>query len=574
MKTIFINIPSYHDPEIWQTISNFYDNAKNPERVFFGVTNQTDAKELHMEVLERFPNVKMDILEPGSIIGCQPARLNSHKFYDNQDYYLNMDSHMRCIKNWDEIIIDDFEKLQKREGPSVITCYAVPYDKDENGKDIVEEVPYAGSFFMSQANIDNFFRCGIPQFNSYHYTGEFEKPSPYISGHFFFTSRQAMTDVNFVKEVMFTEEEIFMAVRFYTAGYNIFNPIRTYVYHRYGRNGRKLFWEDFPEHWYENDLKSRAFVNNVLINNIINKENGLLDKRSLSDFEEYSGIYFKEKKLTKRVITGNNVMTLYERYAGIPKSVAIVTSFIDIGRGSWNNWAKRTQEQYMDYFKEIAHLENPLYIYVDDSLKSKILELRNENPTHFIDADPYKDFNSLYLEIKRIQESDYFKNLVPEHLKNNPEYWSPDYVFATLLKPYFVKLAIEQFEIKEQLVSWIDFGYKRDSDFIGNYLSLCFPEDKITVFSQKEISNPDVKFCVLNNDIYIIGSPVIASKENWKVLATLYDESVKDLFGIGLVDDDQGIWLMSYLKNPNLFNVIVTEEWFSLFKYNTSHIIT
>jgi protein YibB len=228
----------------------------------------------------------------------------------------------------------------------------------------------------------------------------------------------------------------------------------------------------------------------------------------------------------------------------------------------------------VDYFKEIAHLENPLYIYVDDSLKSKILELRNENPTYFIDADPYKDFDSLYLEIKRIQESDYFKNLVPEHLKNNPEYWSPDYVFATLLKPYFVKLAIEQFEIKEQLVSWIDFGYKRNSDFIGNYLSLCFPEDKITVFSQKEISNPDVKFCVLNNDIYIIGSPVIASKENWKVLATLYDESVKDLFGIGLVDDDQGIWLMSYLKNPNLFNVIVTKEWFSLFKYNTSHIIT
>ncbi len=94
---------------------------------------------------------------------------------------------------------------------------------------------------------------------------------------------------------MFTEEEIFMAIRFYTAGYNLYNPKKTYIYHRYGRNHRRLFYEDFPKLWNEKDIESRAFVNKIIDNNIINKEYGLLDKRTLSEFEDYSGIDFKQR---------------------------------------------------------------------------------------------------------------------------------------------------------------------------------------------------------------------------------------------------------------------------------------
>lgn len=303
MKTIFVNIPSYHDPEIWETISNLLGNAKYPERVFFGVTNQTDAKELHEGVLPSFPNVSMDILEPGSLVGCQPARLNSHKFYNNQDYYLNIDSHMRSIRWWDEELIADFEDLQSREGGAVITSYVAAYDKDQDGNDSIPDANYSTMFHMSESNIENFKNNGIPQFCAYTHTYGIELPSPYVSGHFFFTSRQAMLDAPFVKEVMFTEEEIFMAVRFFTAGYNIFTPKRTYIYHRYGRGGRRLFWEDFPEKWHMADKSSRDFVVNVLENNIVSK-NGILSKRTLQEFEEYSGIQFKNRELSQKVISG------------------------------------------------------------------------------------------------------------------------------------------------------------------------------------------------------------------------------------------------------------------------------
>lgn len=304
MKTIFVNIPCYQDPELWETISNFLNNAKHPERVYFGITNQTDAPELHSEVLKRFPNVNMHILEPGTLPGCQPGRMKSHEFYDGQDYYLNMDSHMRSVKNWDFLLIEELEKTNDLYGDSVLTAYAAAYDKDQYGNDIIEDVDYTTIFRMNDSNVANFKKNGIPQFISYPYKTERVIPSPYISGHFFFTTGKAVLDAPFVKEIFFTEEEIFMALRFFTAGYNLFQPTRSYVYHRYGRNGRPLFWEDFPDGWYENDKRSREFVNNVLLNNIVEPKSGLLTKRTLSDFEKYSGINFKDRVLSESVISG------------------------------------------------------------------------------------------------------------------------------------------------------------------------------------------------------------------------------------------------------------------------------
>lgn len=254
--------------------------------------------------------------------------------------------------------------------------------------------------------------------------------------------------------------------------------------------------------------------------------------------------------------------------------VAFITFFIDIGRGDWEGWSNRTQENYFQYFSNMAHLENPIYIYIEDSLKSRILDLRQGRPTYFIESEnPYEKFSDRYDQIKKIQTSDLFNTLLPHHLKSHPEYSRPDYPFVTLLKSHIVKLAIDQFDIKEDLVAWIDFGYKRDTDFIGNYISLPFPKDKITVFSQRSIENVDVDFSLLNNIVYIMGGSLVASKENWIRLDNYFTESVAELFYKNLVDHDQTIWLMIYLKSPELFNLIVTEEWFPLFKYNTSNFV-
>lgn len=305
-KTIFINIPSYKDPELFETIDNFIAQAKYPERVFFGITNQyidlADELEKHKKYSS---NVGIDFAVPGSIVGCQPGRLNSHGFYRDQDYYMNMDSHMRAVKDWDVLLINELVNIEKKHGPSVITGYVSPYDKSEDGTD--EIPPGLGSplvFNMTPSNVQHFYNHGVPQFTPKYKTEKTITPSPYVSGHFFFTTRQAILDAPFVKEITFTEEEIFMALRFFTAGYNLFNPSRNYVYHRYGRGGRTLFWDDFPDGFFPSSDSSLKHMVKIVTENIVNKDYGLLDKRTLSEFEEYSGIDFRNRTLTESVISG------------------------------------------------------------------------------------------------------------------------------------------------------------------------------------------------------------------------------------------------------------------------------
>jgi hypothetical protein len=304
-KTIFINIPSYSDPEIWDTIEDFISKATNSSRVFFGITHQTfDLENDLLKSKTNSNNVKMDIIPAGSIIGCQPGRKNSHQFYDGQDYYLNMDSHMRAVENWDSLIIKDFEDLELKNGKSVMTGYVNSYDVNENGKSILnKETPWL--FYMSEDNVLNFKNNGVLQMCPKH--GNHTEPvlSPYISGHFFFARGRYVERVNFVEEITFTEEELFMAVRFFTAGYNIYIPSSTYVFHRYGRPNRRLIWEDFPEKFYSASEASKNFSVYILENNILSEKNGLFTERTLEEFEKYASISFKTREVGLKIINGD-----------------------------------------------------------------------------------------------------------------------------------------------------------------------------------------------------------------------------------------------------------------------------
>jgi hypothetical protein len=302
--TIFINIPSYKDPEIWTTVDNFLLNAEFPDRVFFGITIQDNDTEFNISESLKRKNVLVDSLEPGTIVGCQPARKNSHKFYNQQDYYLNMDSHMRAIKNWDTELIKEYNYAKQNFDELVFTAYVPPYTVDENGNDEIPEYESNPTFFMSESNVNHFRSTLVPQFTPQYTNPETNVLSPYLSGHFFFTERSVIEAVPFVDEVTFTEEEPLMALRFFTAGYNLVTPKKVFVYHRYGRPDRVLFWDDFPDQFYPRHNQSKSYFQQIIVQNKIDPVNGLFTEKTLEDYENYSGIHFSTGVLEDRVING------------------------------------------------------------------------------------------------------------------------------------------------------------------------------------------------------------------------------------------------------------------------------
>ena len=98
---IFIQIASYRDPELEPTIKNCLENSKNPENLVFGICRQYHPEDKFDELLEyrkdkRFKIV--DVLYTETKGACW-ARNQIQQLFNNEEYTLQLDSHMRFEKN-------------------------------------------------------------------------------------------------------------------------------------------------------------------------------------------------------------------------------------------------------------------------------------------------------------------------------------------------------------------------------------------------------------------------------------------------------------------------------------------
>ena len=147
-------------------------------------------------------------------------------------------------------------------------------------------------------------------------------------------------------------------------------------------------------------------------------------------------------------------------------NITIVTAFFDIGRGSWSNQHfKRTANDYLNYFKNLAILENPMIVYTSADFIEKVLELRNGRPTTVIEIDFNKKFKHTIKKIDHILKSPSYQKRIPAEIKINPEYQSAEYVLVNNLKYYFVNSAIKNSK-SNSLFAWVDFGFCRNKQLM------------------------------------------------------------------------------------------------------------
>lgn len=262
------------------------------------------------------------------------------------------------------------------------------------------------------------------------------------------------------------------------------------------------------------------------------------------------------------------------------KPITIITAFFDIGRGNWNaksgrsDRLERTADTYFKHFSRLAKLENKIIVFTSPDLKEKVLALRAGRPTHVITFDLYRKFNHTIKKIFSIQHSDSFKKLIKKEQLQNPEYWSPEYVLINNLKPYFVNKAIKLGLTDDELIAWVDFGYARKDKTLYGIAEWkhSFDRNKIHFFSIKDgldLKNEKIVMeKVINNDTYIIGGVIIATQPKWIEFYNLVNQTQKTLIQSGVIDDDQGVFLICASKQPDLFklNYLGYMEWFRVFR--------
>ena len=307
-QKIFIQIASYRDPQLLLTLNDCISKSKYPENLVFSIAWQHSVDD-EWDTLGEYTNdsrFKIVDIDYRDSKGACWARNRLQQNYTDEQYTLQLDSHHRFIENWDEELIGMFNQLKDKgiEKP-LLTSYISSFDPEKDPEGRVN-VPWKmnfdrfipeGAVFFLPAGIDNFKELSEPV------------PARFYSAHFAFAAGSFVKEVPHDPEYYFHGEEISIAVRAYTWGYDLFHPHKIIAWHEYTRKGRTKQWDD-DKTWGDKNSNShlrnrKLFEMDGLIKDI---DFGIYDFgniRTLEDYERYAGISFKKRAVQKHTLDNN-----------------------------------------------------------------------------------------------------------------------------------------------------------------------------------------------------------------------------------------------------------------------------
>jgi len=248
------------------------------------------------------------------------------------------------------------------------------------------------------------------------------------------------------------------------------------------------------------------------------------------------------------------------------------TAFYDIGRGKWGSY-KRTVDDYMGYFANtVSKIQANLVIYCDESNKNRIASIRPEGENTRIVIVPFEEtemYRNHYGRINAVMKSNSFRSKIIHH--DIPEMLYPEYNIVNFNKISFVMNSIKEFD--SSVYGWIDFGFGHGKVDVSVDLSFCESVtngDKVymgclRIPVDEMLYHP---WSYFSNEIFITGSAFIGTKKSISRFKTLFDEVLDTSLDLGMIDDDQTLYNMMYLKDKSLFN-LKQGKWFNQFGDNT-----
>lgn len=299
MKTIFIGIAAYNEPDIINTISNCFENAKYPDRINIGVLNiRNGMSQIDID----FKNVKVINAEYKSMLGVGISRMNTLSLYDGEDYYLQIDAHMLFDKNWDEIIINSFENIKLKYDKPIISTYTPWWSRNED--ETINFYSPENTAVCSPMTYDyEILNEGFPKQKTYPVDWNSSEYYEHygISAHFLFSSSDFIYDILPDPFLMFSGEEPTTAIRAWTRGYRMFvikNPIAWHKNKFHGVNHKfdRLTYNGDDElfnHYQRKDKKALKRTKDILTGQLFGYW-GSPNLELLQDYEKHAKIDFNE----------------------------------------------------------------------------------------------------------------------------------------------------------------------------------------------------------------------------------------------------------------------------------------
>jgi hypothetical protein len=319
-ETIFISIPSYRDNQCAETILDLFEKAYCPFRITVGVCQQnapvdedviTHYRTLSQSALNDFSDrIRIIRIDSEEAKGPMYARhLIEKNLYRGEKYYMNIDSHMLFTPNWDKRLIEEWQVCAQWSAKPVLTMYPEDFKAHNRLLPMPNYETTVGSYLRFKKFNE---KTGIIEIEGPSFVRKPSAPvlSLFWAACFSFGPGSMVTEVPFDPfcDYVFFGEEISMAARLWTSGYDLYNPTTMYCYHMWERN-RPTYWQQFDDsskkkHQERQQLEKLGYDR---IKEVLNMSpepvtvlppHGMGSVRSFEAYENYIGIRMKSQKFT------------------------------------------------------------------------------------------------------------------------------------------------------------------------------------------------------------------------------------------------------------------------------------
>ena len=313
-STIFIQIAAYRDPDLPATLHHLIERAAQPERLRFSICLQladNDPAHWGESAFPNHPHLKIVRFDATESHGACWARRQAQSFYGGEDFLLQIDSHMRAVEHWDDLLLKTWKECSDER--AVLSVY--PNGFHPPCRFQTSTLPVMGADEFDAYGILKL--RGISRFQLPEEQPERPIPGAFIAGGFLFGAGSIVSEVPYDPELYFYGEEIAMSARLWTSGFNIYAPNRLLLFHLYKSESTAAehsatHWGDHSD-WHQYNLRSLKRVHRLLgsldnapaaIRCFNDHPDGpkpfeLGTARSLTMYQQWAGVDFKRAEISQ-----------------------------------------------------------------------------------------------------------------------------------------------------------------------------------------------------------------------------------------------------------------------------------
>lgn len=285
MARIYVQIPAYRDAELVPTLRSLIQTASDPGGLRVAVAWQYGEDERHLEPeLLRWPAIELTKVPARFSSGCNWARNLLQRNWAGEEYTLFLDSHHRFVEGWDAQMIALCQELHRAGVPKpILTGYMPSYDPNGDPEGRAKCVLEMRALDRCEGLLFRLIGHPVPH-------GErlaAPIPARFVSLHCLFTVGVFNREVAFDPAVYFFADEVAIALRAYTHGYDLFHPHRILGWHLYDRTTRVPHWADHPD-WRRQNAASLARLR-ALYRGALHCRHGIGTARTIAEYEAHIG---------------------------------------------------------------------------------------------------------------------------------------------------------------------------------------------------------------------------------------------------------------------------------------------